>query len=359
MKTFNWMAIKLFVPAFIVSVLFFVLVLQLVDIFTYIWRYISLEVPLSQILLVQLYYLPKCVSFAVSPSLLFAISFTLGTFYANNELISVFGSGISLYRFVIPFVVFGIILSAAGFFFEENIVISTYKSKNTLSQSLLRQQKSLSHPKVTVIGSSHRIIYFSEYYNDSAKTLRSLTVLERDENSEIIMRIDAETAVWKNDKWELQNARVFTWNEDRSFFTETDANIYSRDDINEPPETFRKENRNVEEMRTAEAEAWIENLRKAGLPYREPLTEYYRRYSFALTPLIVAFISCAIGSRFKKNILLMSLLLSLVISVLYYVSQMVAVIAAKLAFFDPLMGAWGPFLIFLFASLWLFKTART
>ena len=157
----------------------------------------------------------------------------------------------------------------------------------------------------------------------------------------------------------MQNARVFTWNEDHSFFMETDANIYSRDDISEPPQTFRKSVRNIEEMKTAEAEVWIESLKKAGLPYREPLTEYYRRYSFALTPLIVAFISCAIGGRFKKNILLMSLLLSLVISVLYYVSQMVAVIAAKLAFFDPLMGAWGPFLVFLFASLWLFKTART
>ena len=85
----------------------------------------------------------------------------------------------------------------------------------------------------------------------------------------------------------------------------------------------------------------IKSLKKAGLPFREQLTEYYRRFSFALTPFIVSIVSSALGGRFKKNILLMSLVVSLVISVGYYVLQMVSVLFAKLGYISPLVGAWG------------------
>jgi lipopolysaccharide export system permease protein len=74
---------------------------------------------------------------------------------------------------------------------------------------------------------------------------------------------------------------------------------------------------------------------------------------------MVAFISSAVGGRFRKNILLMSLLTSLVFSVVYYVTQMVSVIFAKLGLIPPLAGAWGAFLLFAFATFWLFRYART
>jgi len=48
-----------------------------------------------------------------------------------------------------------------------------------------------------------------------------------------------------------------------------------------------------------------------------------------------------------------------VISVIYYVLQMVFVLFAKIGYLPPLAGAWGTFLIFLFVGFWLFKNART
>ena len=353
------MVIQVFVPMFAVALLFFILILQLIDVFTYIWRYISLDVPFMQIALVQLYYLPKCIAFSISPSLLFAVSFTLGTFYTNNELISIFGAGISLYRLILPLLFIGFLLSIGGFYFEEELVIDTYRIKNTMSQDLLKQRKTLSNTNVTVIGDNSRMVYHAEYYNDSAKTLRGLIILERDATGKVVGRIDAEQAIWRGDRWELQNARIFVWDEKGEFLQERDEKVFSRQDIAKEPSTFRKTVRNIGEMKVEEARLWVESLRKAGLPYREPLTEFYKRYSFALTPIIVALISCAIGGRFKKNILLMSLLLSLVISVLYYVSQMISALMAKTGMFTPIMGAWVPFIIFFAISLWLFKIART
>ncbi len=96
-----------------------------------------------------------------------------------------------------------------------------------------------------------------------------------------------------------------------------------------------------------------------GFPYRAALTDYYRKFSFACTPLIVALVASSLGSTFKKNILLMSLLIALVISVVFYVAQMFAAILSKNGYIPPLAAAWSPFSLFLVLGFMLFRSART
>jgi lipopolysaccharide export system permease protein len=112
-------------------------------------------------------------------------------------------------------------------------------------------------------------------------------------------------------------------------------------------------------MNREESLRYVASIRRAGLPFRASLTDYYRKFSFACTPLIVALIASSLGSTFRKNILLMSLLAALVISVVFYVAQMVAAILSKNGYIPPLAGAWSPFTLFLVLGFMLFRTART
>ena len=104
-------------------------------------------------------------------------------------------------------------------------------------------------------------------------------------------------------------------------------------------------------MGAAQARVFVTQLRRAGLPYREALTEYYRKYFVALNPLIVILIATGVGGRFRKNVLLLSLLASLLLSVVYYVGQMITLILAKNALIPPLAGAGFSFLVFLVGGL--------
>jgi lipopolysaccharide export system permease protein len=353
------MVTKAFIPILILALVFFVLILELVDLFSNLWRYLNHDVSILQILQVALYYVPKCISFSIPISLLFAISFTLGNYYSNNELIAVFGSGISLYSFVVPMLLCGFLLSGFMFVFEEKVVIDTFEKKNKLSRALLDQQVSYSNTNVTVLSHQNRIIYHADYYNDNNKTLSGVIIVERDFDGGFLYRIDAEKAVWENGGWEFPSCRIFTWDEEGEALTEYKRSGYRDEKLDESPKTFRKSEHNIEEMKLQEAREWIISQKRSGLPYRGALTEYYQRFSFALTPLIVALISTGLGGRFKRNILLMSLLLSLIITVIYYVMQMMFVIFAKLGYLPPLAGAWATFFIFLFFSFWLFRAART
>ena len=357
MKTLYSMLIKLFIPIFIVTILFFVLVFELMDAFTNLWRYISQDVGFAEISKIAFLYLPKCISYSMPIALLFACTFVLGHLYMNNELISVFGSGISLYSFVLPLILVGIFSSVGGFFFEEYVVIDTFKRKNQLFQFVIKHTVSYSNSNVTVISDDNAFIYQVNYYNDKQKTLSGITIIERDKSNRLIMRIDAEHADWNGENWTLHRCRIFRLTD--AGYIEEEANTYSSKRISARPGIFRRISRDIDEMASFDARAYINQLKRSGLPYQEALSKYHRKFSFALTPLIVVMISSAIGGLFQKNVLLMSLLASLGIVVVYYVVQMVAMALSRNGYLPPVLGAWMSFTLFLGVGIGLFRVART
>ena len=359
MKTIYGMILTTFILIFLVSVLFFVLVVQLLDLFANLWRYLAHETSLREILTIAYYYLPKCLSYAIPPGLLFSAAFTLGILYRNNELIAILGSGISLYRLVLPFVLLGMALSVFSFFFEQYVVIDTFIRKNEMFRASVRQEISYSNTNVTVISEDTNTIYQVNYYNDAKQTLTDLMILERGENNGFVARIDADWAEWNGSHWVLHNSRRYMWEEGEQTVVLKHRSLEEAAELSEPPQTFRKTTRDVEEMKSGEARQWIDKLKRAGLPYRGALTEYYKKFFFAASPFIVVLIAAGMGGRFKRNVLLMNLLTALLVSVIYYVMQMVAIILAKNGLLPPLAGAGLSFVLFLAIGALTLRTART
>jgi lipopolysaccharide export system permease protein len=359
MKTIHFMLLRIFAVFFLIAILFFVLVLELLDVFANLWRYLAQDTPPAAILHIAWLYLPKCISYSIAPSLLFAGSYSLGLLYKNNELISILGSGLSLYRLVLPLLVLGLALSAGGFYFEETVVIDTFQAKNQLYRATIKQEVSFSNTNVTVMSEDSRTIYQVEYYNDKKQSLTQVLILRRDVEGRFASRIDADWAEWNGKNWVLHNGRRYLNDLQTGIVSEEKVGILDDQELVEPPTTFRKTTRRIEELQAAQARDWVTRLRRAGLPFREALTEYYKKFFFALNPLIVALIASGIGGRFRKNVLLMNLLAALILTVIYYVGQMISLILAKNGLIPPLAGAGMAFLVFLAGGLLLLRTART
>lgn len=364
MRQLDRLLLRTFAPVFFIALLFFVLIIQLVDLFSNLVRFLNNGVGWLDIGLVQLLYLPKSVSFALPIAVLFAASFALGSMHSNNELISVFSAGISLIRFVLPLLVLGLLLSVGWYFFQERVVIDTYHRKNELSQQLLSVNRSPSQSDVTVFSRGENTVYSADYYNSDTQTLSGLIVVQVNREGEFIRRINAERATWTEGRWVLHSVELFERGEngdesEGNELTLTRHERLPRDDLTTEPSTFRRSSREIDELTRAEALRRIENLRAAGLPHRQELTNYHSRFSFALTPFVVSLLSTAIGGRFKKNILLMSLLISLALSVLYYVTGMVTELLAVNGTLQPAVGAWSSTVFFLMVGCTLLAYART
>ncbi|MDR1398682.1 MAG: LptF/LptG family permease [Treponema sp.] len=347
--------VKQFLPMFIVAVSMFVLLLILVDLFANLWRYLNYEVSLIEILHVSLLYLPKSFSYAMPIGLLFAGAYTLGDLYGRNELTIVFASGIPFWRFSMPLMLIGLFASLFAFFFEDQIVIPTLKAKNDLSRTLLHESNRESNSDIVIKANSGRLIYSVDYFDVSAVTLNGISIIEQGDDGSFQSLIRAPRAAWSGEYWVFSNALRYQWDDDFmrvSPLPETD--IYR-----ETPDTFRRSAVNVEELSAKDAVLLIEDLKTAGLPFIGALADYYHRFSFPCVSLVVMILSISMGSKFKKNILLMSLGSSLGSSVLFYVTDMITMMMARLGYILPVVGAWLPVLLFVVAGVVLLANTKT
>jgi len=347
-----------FVPALGAALVLFALILELVDLFGNLWRYLALGTPAYDILRVMVLYLPSSLSSALPIALLFASAFSLGSLYADNELTIVFGSGVSLAQFMAPLFVIAAALCVIGFFFDDRVVLQTLREKNSYSSVLLKQKPSLSNADVSVISRGGRVVYRVDYYDDQAQVISGVTVLERDAEGRPTERVEAATARWDGSHWVLGNVRRFFLRPDGSW-GEDSYGSWIEAGIDEPPDAFKSQNRDLGEMSETELGTYVAFLRRAGLPYASALAERHKRISFAFTPLVVILLAGAVGGRYRKNVLLMSLLASLLGATGYYVTQMVSMLLAKTGVVDPRAGAWAPLVIFMTAGYLLFRRART
>ena len=357
MKIFYRMLLKDCIPVMITALLFFVLILEMVDLFANLWRYLNQDVPLKVILSIQLYYLPKCIAYAAPISLLFSVSYTLGSLYANNELIALLSAGVSLRKAVVPLLILGILVGAGLLIFEDKVVISTYSIKAKIIQTVLSQKENLNNTNVTIRGNEEGLLYSAEYYNDQNQTLSNLTVVLTTTNGTLEERVDSKWAEFSNGSWLLHECKVYKYESGKIF--EREYPDIQHPLLTDEPESFRRKEKDLHELTLSEARIYIDELQRAGRDSRIARTDYYKRLAFIFTPFIVAMISVAVGSRFKKNILLMSLLLSLCLSVIFYVFQMVTGIFANIGVIPPFTGAFLPVIVFFLLGITMMKFVRT
>lgn len=350
---------KTFVNPFIVALGLFSLLFLLLDLFVNIWAYMNNDVPLEKIAWSLLLYLPKCLSFSLPISLLFGSSFALGTLYSQNELIIVFGSGRSLLRFVTPLILIGLIASSFSFAFDEYVVLPTYQAKKAYVKEILRQADPQSMGRNTIRSAGGLTIYHSERFDASTSTLFMPSVVLRDATGKVIERVDAASARWSGDHWVFLQARRFRWLDDGSAMTEENVSEYDGVGYVEPPESFVRKVVDVAEFALSQLAFQINARREAGQPYIELETEYWGRWFFALTPFVVIVLSTSIGGRFRKNVMLMCLLLSLMVASAYFILKMVTVVLANQGYISPFMAALLPVGSFVAIATALFMIART
>ncbi|MCQ2241066.1 MAG: LptF/LptG family permease [Treponema sp.] len=356
MKIISYM-LRSFFPIFLGALLFFVLVLCLTDLFMNLWNYISKGVPSKEVGLILLYYVPKTVWYSIPIAMLFATAYMLSDFYARNELLAIFASGISLFRFTVPLLFIAVGMSFVMFFFEDFVVVPTYTKKVHMQDSVLQKEKSLNNDRIVIMSDEGKIIYKADFYDDSVKRLYTVYFIIRDDEKNLRALIYSDNASWSDDKWKLSNPVEYKKSEEGIVMVELENELL--DLFVEPPETFRNNTISVEEVNTKQAREYIEHLEKAGLPSAEEKSVYYKKFSFPFVVFIVVFLAIGLSGKTRKNVLIVSLALSITAVVLFYVTQMITMLMAKFQTIPPLFGAWFPVMLFIIISSILLKYAKT
>lgn len=339
-------------PLVAIGILLFTAIVQLIDLFSNLPTYLSLGTDAGTVLYQQLLYLPKSIHLALPVGLLYGVSYTFGILRTRNEMLAVHASGVPLSNFILPLVVVGIALGPALFVFEDSLVIPLLRQKEALHSEIVSREQAAPVGEVQRLDQAGRIMYSARRFEPQNSRLVDPVVLVRSESGRLATRIEAAAAVWSDDLglWEFSEASIYEFGDD-GLVTWRSEQSYTSKLVAKPAEDFWVESGSIDRMQADEAWRWIRATENSGLPAATVKTRFYERYAFMVTPLIVIMLSIPLGSRIKKNIILVTLLASLAVAVVFYVFSMISGLLASLGFLDPVAGAWlGPSIFLVLAA---------
>ncbi|MCL2558357.1 MAG: LptF/LptG family permease [Treponema sp.] len=347
--------LRLFSHIFASVVGMFAFLVLLLDLVVNIVSFIENGVPFAEVLRISALFLPQAILFALPIALLFAAAYTLGGLYARGELTAVFAAGIPFMRFALPLLLLGLGASVFTFFLQDAVAIPALRGKTERTRLALNQEVFEQNANVVIKSRGGEIVYAVDYYDSAAQILNGVSVVERGPRGEMVSLIRAPRATWNGEHWVFVNAVIWT-RDDRSLGMTA---LPETDEYRERPESFRRGAARPEDLSTRELRGLIADLRAAGLPHDAARADYHQRFSFPAVSFIVLSLALSMGGRFKKNILLISLLTSLGSAVIFYAMEMVTMMMARFGQIPAFLGAWLPVAFFLAISFLLLSKART
>ncbi len=358
MRTLWGMVVKQFLLVLLVTWVSCIVIFELVDFFTNLPTLLQYSDNIQMIFKNLYLNLPRSMVVSITPAVLFAITFVLGNLFMRNELIIILGGGISLFKLVTPLLFLSLVLGAAGAVFNDAVAIEFTREKT----QFLKEFSYGSNQGVDVLYANRgqSVIYAVEFLVEDE--MYNPSVFVRSKSGKLIMRIDAEHGYFDTleNSWVLENAQVFRIDPLTSETTVDVVDTYTSASLSDHPDLFFNNYNGLNDMTLIQATEYIEELKASESSFlSQAMTDYYSRFATALATFVVALFSCGVGSKLKRNILLMSLLLSITSTILFYVTHELMVLFAKDGLIPPFFGAFGATIIGTILGIILFRRART
>ncbi len=348
------------IPLFLITLLSLSFVLSLVEMFSHIYLIVDRQLPVSEMVLMFVLYLPQAFGYALPVSLLFSVCFVMARLYTRNELIAVLNSGISFTRFTRSLIVIGLLTSVAALALQEQVTIPANNRRSDMINLLSGRAVTLDNRNIALWDRTYTTLYYVDRYQHLQRRLQDASVVIFSDGIPV-QRIDAREGRYDEAAglWLFSDVQIYDTHAGGAV-TMRSEHAYSDPRISEPPASFTRQHNTVDSMQLSEALDYLERMSYINPQiYREAKTDLYERLVFAFTPLIVAILSASVGSRMKKNILLMTIFFSLGISVVYYIAEFILLIFARQGYIPPIWGSLLPFLIFFGIAVFMYRHART
>jgi lipopolysaccharide export system permease protein len=348
MKILDKYLIKQFLQTIIFGVFAFTIIFIVIDVMENIDKFIDQNVPSITVLHYYVVFSPEIIKLMLPVSVLFAALFTAGKSANLSELTAMRASGVSLYRFMAPFVVTTLIISLLAIYFGGYLVPMANKTKIYIEQVYLKKGVVYAGSNIYFQDSKTRIISIS-FFDNSNNNANRVSIQDFNDNdlTEMTSRIDAQNLKYDSlsGEWIAINGVL------RSFFGRKQSASFFDSlqvaDLHFKPDDLLKKQRKPQEMNLNELLDLIETQERAGHDPSAALIEYHSRYAFAMTNLIVVLFGLPISANRRRGGLAVQVGINILITFIYLVFMKVSHAFGKNGALDPLLTAWFANLIFL------------
>lgn len=287
-----------------------------------------------------------------------------GRLSGDNEIIALKAGGVSFVRLVIPILLVGLVTSVVTIYVNERLVPFTEFETRRLvyefrySRNLPSTQDYLSFSPIDKKQGTPDYMLYARKFNGKTGTLTDVYYQDF-EDKRIVSMIEAEKAVWTDEKWHFKNGKTYYFPENEPVF-EGDFKDMEMKQITRSPRTISLNSKKTEEMTAKELKKLIDIYREDGRDVNKLLVDYYQRYSIPFACLVFALIGAPLGLQPNRSGSSIGLGLSIIVIFIYYVVLTMGGALGRSGTIPPIVGSWLPNIIFTLVGLGLsVKAARS
>lgn len=347
MKTIDRYLLRSFLVPLVVSLGAFLVVAVVVDLFERLDTFLDNHVAWS---LIFQYYAAKTLFLFVlilPIATLMGVLFSLGGMARRNELIAMTASGIPLLRIIRPILIAGLAVS----FLAMAFALEAVPRANELSTDIYDHEiKGRPRPSGDVrhdlnyLGTDGRFFLMKKF--DGIRKEMKDVVVQRFAEGTLVERIDARTAVWKDERWSFENGYFRRFLPDGRVQAERFTS-WEIQGMRERPEDFLRPVKEPKEMPLIELIEHVKRAELSGGDVTRLQVEEHRRFAFPFANFLVILLGAPMTGAIRRGGHAVGFALSLLIGFVYYVLLEVGGSLGLTGTLPPIVAAWLPNAAFL------------
>ncbi len=361
MKILDRHLINSFLSTFVFCLTILLSLFVVIDTFNNLDDFIKNSASVPVILSYYMYLLPSLVVQIIPISVLVSVLFALGGLTKHNEIIAMKASGIRTQTIILPYLFVGLVISFCVLYVSETIVPQASMNATSIKEGLIdRGKKNMQEraiKNVTLYGASGRMIYAREF-EMFTETLYDIVVLEDRTGGKLKTKITARKAHYEDGKWIFEDVIKHNMNPRGNLVGEPSYSPKLILELPEKPKDFLNEASQIDYMNARQLRDYMGHLKGSGKRLSRKLNvEFHNKIAFPFISFIVIIIGAPLAMRSERGSAMVGVGTSLIVVLLYYAADSIALALGKGGFFPPFFAAWASNLLFAGVGLyWIAKS---
>ncbi len=343
---------KQFLKTIVFALIAFTLLFVVIDLMENLDDFIDNNAPYHIVFQYYFVFIPEIIRLMLPVSVLLAGLFVTSKLTSLNEITAIKSSGISIYRYLLPFVVTAFFISLFAIYFGGYVVPKANRHKVYLEQTYLGKGIVKQGSDIYFQDSPYRIVTISYFnlFNDEANRV-SIQEFNPKNIVEMVKRIDAPRMKYDSTKhaWVLTNG-IERFFKDSVVEYKTFGKLVLTN-LNFTPSEVIKKQRKPEELNLTELKEYAQDRRNTGNDPTRIEIEYHSRIAFAFASLIVVLFGVPISANKRSGGFALQIGYSLLITFLYLVFMKVSQAFGKNGALSPVLTAWFANIIFFLGAV--------
>ncbi len=352
LKILDLYIVKQFLQTVLFGILTFTLIFVVIDMMEKLDDFIDQNANMNVVIEYYIVFIPEIIRLMMPVSVLLGGLFTVGKLSTQNELTAIKSSGVSFYRFTVPFMTTAFVISLFAIYFGGYIVPEANKQRIFIEQNYLKKGLVHSGSNIYFQDNANRIVNIT-YFNVKVGKANRVSIQEFDplDITQMVSRIDAKTMSYDSTSlnWKLKDGvqRYFYGNKDS-------VNIFKTLEVDylsfTPKEVIEKQKKPAE-MTLDELEVYATAQLKTGNDPTRINIEYHSRIAFGFASFVVVLFGLTISANKRKGGTAIQFGINVLLTFIYLVFMKVSQAFGKNGVLNPFFTAWLANVIFLTAGV--------